>query len=217
MGNISEITGQAFDPSTVEKDSYEPLPPGWHVVVIETAEVRQTKAKDGHYVYLETTVCEGEHEGRKVFLRFNIANPNPTATRIGQQQLAAVCEATGAGIIEDTCQLIGKCFTLKIKVKNDQADYAGAKPATIGGLNAPVAPGDYIPPVAQRAASVAPIATPRPPAYAPSGVGLAQRSQPYTPAATPAASVSERSEQTPASPQGTQPPPATARKMPWQR
>jgi hypothetical protein len=184
--SIEQLLGKPFVAKDVPK---EDIPPGWHTVVVEKSEVRKTKDGAGRYLYVEAAIAEGESEGRKVFLRFNIINKNPTAQRIGQSQMAAVVEACGLYELHTGGELIGRTFSVKVKIKDDRAEYAGAKPAAIGGASAPSRPAT--------------------PAYIPAAPAPA-----YIPAQAPAPAYAAPAPV--AAPQGAQPTPTGAKKMPWE-
>ena len=84
--------GTTFDASSVDPTMpFEVLPPGRYLVQIVTSEMRPTKDGAGQYLWLELDVLEGECQGRKLFDRLNLVNPNPTAVEIAQRTLSAIC------------------------------------------------------------------------------------------------------------------------------
>ena len=115
------LGGAGFDPRSVEPQSdFEAIPPGKYIVLIEEAEVKQTKAGNGHYINLRLSVIEGPHKNRKVFDNINIDNPSAQCVEIGLRSLSALGLALGLNAITDTAQLLNRIVTAHIKVKDDQ-------------------------------------------------------------------------------------------------
>lgn len=84
-----------LDLSTVKMPSNEPLQDGTYMVQVESAEVKETKSKDGKYINLWFKVIDGEDKGRKVSAMFNIENKSTQAEEIGQQQLKSLLISAG--------------------------------------------------------------------------------------------------------------------------
>lgn len=122
MSDIYDEIGEELDPTNYDtSDTSDPLPPGEYPVIIEKAEIRNTKAGTGKYVWVQLRVIEGQHENRVAFHNMNIKNPNPTAEQIGRKDLAILAAAIGI-TLKDTSQLIDKAVVAKLKVKdNDNA------------------------------------------------------------------------------------------------
>lgn len=111
-----------FNAATVDPtQSYDPLPDGWYTVVMTKSEMKPTK--DGQNAYLETelTVQEPPYKGRKIFYRLNIKNANPVAQEIAYRQLSAICHAVGVIQVQDSQQLHGLPFKVKLVVKRDES------------------------------------------------------------------------------------------------
>jgi hypothetical protein len=111
-----------FNASTVEPtQSYEPLPEGWYPVIMTKSEMKPTKDGTGAYLETELTVQDGACKGRKVFYRLNLKNSNPVAQEIAYRQLSAICHAVGVIQVEDSQQLHGLPFQVKVVVKKDDS------------------------------------------------------------------------------------------------
>ena len=157
MGDITAFFGgQAFDPATVEpQGDFELLPPGKYIVLIEKAEVQQTKAHNGHLLYLELKVLTGKNKDRKLFDRINIDNKSTVCVEIGMRCLSALAQAIGLQAVSDDSQLLNKTVVAHVKVKdgyNEVRTYsspAGFDPNISQVIvNAPTAPGPAASPVA---------------------------------------------------------------------
>jgi hypothetical protein len=72
------------------------LPKGWYTVVISNTTNKINKAGTGSYLELELQVVDGEHNGRRVWDRLNLDNPNQTAVDIAKASLSSICHAVGA-------------------------------------------------------------------------------------------------------------------------
>ena len=87
--------GRTFDATARGADQgLEVLPPGRYPAQIVASEMRPTKAGRAD-LWLELDLLEGEHQGRKLFDRLNLINPNPQTVEIAQRTLGAICHATG--------------------------------------------------------------------------------------------------------------------------
>lgn len=121
-GDIGQIFGSAFDSNQYEPMAdFEVLPPGKYQVVVEKAEVRDTKAGTGRYVWLEMNVVnDPKFNNRKVWANINIVNPNTQCVQIGLSQLSALTDAAGIQKLEDSSQLVGVNVIAHVKVKDNQ-------------------------------------------------------------------------------------------------
>ena len=138
-------------------DEQEPLAPrgawvpGKHLVTIEGADVKPTKAGDGEYVELQFRAMDGGNAERLHYERYNISNANPEAERIAKAAFASLCLAVGLPKLTDTDQLIGRQCVIETGTRKrkdtgeDQTSIRGyyeaqrstgappAKPAATGG------------------------------------------------------------------------------------
>jgi hypothetical protein len=100
--------------------NFEPLPAGWYSVVVNGAEIKNTKAGNGQYIAVRYDVTGPTHQGRVVFGNLNIKNPNPKAEEIGRQQLGELMRAIGLSALQDTDQLIGGQLQIKLDVRESE-------------------------------------------------------------------------------------------------
>lgn len=151
--------GKPFDPSSVEPArDFDVLPPGEYPCLIESAEVKQTKAQTGYGLQLEFLVVDGPSKNRKLFPWINLQNPNSTCEEIGRREFAALCLAVGFSAT-DTTQLIGKVVVAHVKVKDGQNDVRTYSAPTQASAPVQAPPVVATPPIATSApvpASVAP-------------------------------------------------------------
>jgi hypothetical protein len=146
MSDVATFLGGAFNPSEHEPTrDFEVLPPGDYPVIIEAACIKETKARTGHYIELTLQVLDGPAKGRKLWDRLNIDNQNTTAVEIAKRQLAAIGQAIGIVLIEDTDQLVNQVLYAVVKVKGDNnevrtyinAQQAGERAAKSGASMQP--------------------------------------------------------------------------------
>ena len=99
--------GTTFDANSVDPTMpFEALPPGRYLVQIVASDV-----------------LEGEYQGRKLFDRLNLVNPNPTAVEIAQRTLSAICHATGKMQVQDSDELHLIPMTVDVKVQPPKNGY----------------------------------------------------------------------------------------------
>lgn len=123
---------QVFDASTVApSEAREVIPAGKYLAQIISSEMRDTKAGDGSYLAMELEILDGEHQGRKLFERLNLNNPNATAVEIAHRTLSAICHATGQMQVADSEQLHFKPLVATVKVRPPRGEYGPSN--EIGG------------------------------------------------------------------------------------
>ena len=95
-----------FNAAAVEpQQSFDALPPGRYEAIISESEMKDTKAGTGQYLQLTFTVVGGQHEGRKLWSRLNLVNPNATAVQIAERELSAICHCVGILVPQDSEEL----------------------------------------------------------------------------------------------------------------
>lgn len=94
-----------FDASTVEVASFDALPEGAYEVVITDSKLQETKSGNGTMLVLDLEVISGDYQGRRLWDRLNLVNPNATAVDIAKQTLSSICRAVGVIQLNDTAQL----------------------------------------------------------------------------------------------------------------
>ena len=113
MANLSGFNAAEVEP----QGSFEPIPAGWYTAMITDSEFKATKNGNGEYLQLRLDVIEGEHEGRVLFDRLNLNNPNQTAVEIAQRQLSAICRAVGIMTPSDSADLHDKPLKVKVSIR----------------------------------------------------------------------------------------------------
>jgi hypothetical protein len=157
MSIFSQVFGNGFDPNGVEPlRGFDVLSPGTYQVIIEKAEVKETKESAathaGNAYYLEVCFCvtDGPYRGRKLWNRLNIRNPSidkngkQTCQAIGQSMLSSLCKATGLSIVRNENELLGKSCVANVTVKGDQNEIRSW--SSVGGVNPEQAAGRAVRP-----------------------------------------------------------------------
>jgi len=195
-----------FDSSQVAPSTGAPeaIPAGWYNVIMDESEIKPTKNSDPQspsmYLLCRFNVLDGQYQGRKVFTRLNIINPNPQATEIARKDLSAICHAVGAiGLVQDSSMLHGRPLKVKVgyrpatteyEAQNDIKAYRNINEPTDTVTGAPAAanPGmpAHFPPPQQPAQWAPPQGAQQAPAPAYAAPQQPQQGQPsYPPAQAP--------------------------------
>ena len=115
---------QAFDSGRHEDmNDFEPIPNGVYPAQVTASKIKETKDKKGEFIEFEFTVMSGDFKGRKIWTRLNIVNLSPVTVEIAQKELATLCRACGKSVIQDTQQIHGIPFLLKVRTKPAKGDY----------------------------------------------------------------------------------------------
>jgi len=112
----------ADDVEVVDED-FSPLPSGEYPVIVEESEFRDTKAGDGHYLFLQLSIIDGHGKNRKLFDRLNLDNPNPQAVEISKKQLASLCRAVGKQKITDSSELHDIPVIARVEIRKGSNGY----------------------------------------------------------------------------------------------
>jgi hypothetical protein len=116
-----------FNAANVEpNEPRDPLPAGWYKCVITESEEKPTKAQTGSYLQMTLEVIEGDHQGRKVFERLNLNNPNQTAVEIAQRTLSGICRSVGVMTPRNSSDLHDKPLMVKVAVKPASGEYGAS-------------------------------------------------------------------------------------------
>lgn len=112
-----------FDATQVApNEPFAVLPAGKYIVQVEASEMKPTKNGDGQYLWLELSILDGEHAGRKLFDRLNLVNQSQQAVEIAQRTLSAICHATGQLHVSDSEQLHGRPMVATVRVRPGRMD-----------------------------------------------------------------------------------------------
>jgi hypothetical protein len=113
MANLNGFNAHDVDPNT----GFDPIPAGNYLAAITASEMKPTKNGQGSYLELTFTVLEGEYQGRTLWARLNLNNPNATAVKIARGELSAICHAVGVMQPRDSVELHNLPLVINVKVK----------------------------------------------------------------------------------------------------
>ena len=113
----------ANDHQTEERE-FLPIPEGQYMAEIESSEMRRTKAGNGEYLQLRFVILGGEYQGRKLWSRLNIENPNTITKKIARGELASICRAANVLVPADSSELHGKPMIITVKIRSGEGGAA---------------------------------------------------------------------------------------------
>ncbi len=117
------LLGQEYVVSEFQPTSYDPIPAGWYTARITDTKLKKTKAGNGEYLEVKFDITGPSYEGRCVWGRFNLKNPNPQAEQIGQQQFMDCARSIGLDRVTDSDQMLGGGLQIKVSVKPADGQY----------------------------------------------------------------------------------------------
>lgn len=111
-----------FNPADVPEDEggFDLIPAGSYQARIVGSDEYENKKKTGRIIELQWQIDGPKFKGRRLWQRINYVHQNPTAQKIGQQDLKAITDAAKKPHgISKTEELHGIPMMIKVKVKND--------------------------------------------------------------------------------------------------
>lgn len=114
-----------FDAKNQEKQTeFEPIPVQWVIGECVKSEYKPNSNKTGHYLTCQMKVLAPEkYKGRMVFNLMNLDNPNQTAVEIANKELASMCAACEVEELEDSTELHGIPFGMRLGIKPGDANW----------------------------------------------------------------------------------------------
>lgn len=119
---MASLNGQ-YDPEAGVPGTFEVFAAGPQPMEFTETDIIPTKAGTGKLLKYKLRITQGELEDRLVFGQMNLQNPNPIATKIGQEEFRAAREVTGVLEPEDTQDLHFKEFIGYVKITPAKGDY----------------------------------------------------------------------------------------------
>lgn len=119
---MASLTNQ-YDPDAGVPGVFEIFEAGPQPMELTETDIVATKAGTGKLLKYKIRITEGELEDRLVFGQMNLQNPNPVATRIGQEEFRAMREVTGVLEPEDTQDLHFRQFMGYVKLTPAKGEY----------------------------------------------------------------------------------------------
>jgi len=115
MANLS-FNAQNVEPSK----SFAPIPAGVYPAQIVESEIKPLKSGNGNGLSLQFEILGQHYAGRRIFANLNINHTNKEAERIAQEQLSAICHATGVIKVQDSSQLHNKPLNIRVKIRKQE-------------------------------------------------------------------------------------------------
>lgn len=117
--------GGVFDAENVAPlGDRSPIPAGKYRCVITKSDWKPTKAGSGRYLEFVFQIVDGEHNGRMVWSRLNLENPNQQAVQIARAELSSICRAVGKMKPRETTELhdIPLVVSVSVAKRSDTGD-----------------------------------------------------------------------------------------------
>lgn len=122
MASLNEVQ---FDAEDEDAGGFDVIPAGEYAAQIIASEMKETKAGTGMYLEMRVQLLEPPYQGRLVFERLNLVNPNEVAVKIAKRSFRELCEALGTSPeeVEDSEELHGQEFIAVLKVDPARGDW----------------------------------------------------------------------------------------------
>jgi hypothetical protein len=120
---IQPFNANNFDPT----QGVGGLPIGKHPVIIQSSDVKATKANDGGYLQLDLLIIDGPQKGTVGAYRINLYNASQQAVDIANRQMSAISHVTGVFMIQDTAQLHNIPFVVEVGPQKNDPQYTEVK------------------------------------------------------------------------------------------
>ena len=112
--------GYTVDQNDLQQ-TFDPVPAGEYVAVIEDSDYIENKAGTGRMLKLTIQIIDGPMAGRKIFENLNLENVNKQAEQIARQTLNSIGVATGVLQIKDSAQLHNIPMLIDVRIKESEA------------------------------------------------------------------------------------------------
>lgn len=117
---MAQLPQAANTADNASQGGFEVIPEGEYLAQLTKSEWRDTKNKQGKYIYMEFTVLEGEHTGRILFERLNLINNNDIAVRIANETMNKICSACLKAEVLDSDELHGIPMRLRVDIDEQE-------------------------------------------------------------------------------------------------
>jgi hypothetical protein len=109
------------DYTDTKEQSFEPIPAGDYIAVIENSDYLQNKQGSGNILKLTYQIIDGPMKGKKLFENLNLENANQQAEQISRRVLNALCLACNLqdSVLKDSAQLHNIPIKISVGVRPD--------------------------------------------------------------------------------------------------
>ena len=147
--------GYQADVNDANESSFDPVPAGEYLVIIDDSDYIDNKKGTGRMLKLTYQIIEGPLKGRKLFENLNLENQSDQAVQIAKRAMNAICLATGVTHVRDSAELHNIPFKIDVKMK-ESAEYGMQNVirkhfSPDGKAPAPVQPAAQMPPAPGKA------------------------------------------------------------------
>lgn len=104
-----------YNPDAEAQPDLSPIPTGEYLAHIVDSDLKPTKNNTGEYLELAYEILDGEYKGRRIWVRLNLVNTNPTAVEIANRDFAAIRQATGVANPRDSADLHRKAHVIRVE------------------------------------------------------------------------------------------------------
>jgi len=140
MSNLQGFNAAEVEPAT----GFDVIPAGEYEAIIIESEMKPTKNNNGSYLQLTFQLTGGQYDGRYVWARLNLDNPNQQAVDIAQRELSAICRAVGVMTPSDSSDLHDVPLIIKVGIEPARGQYSESNSIksykAIGEASKPAAP-----------------------------------------------------------------------------
>ena len=120
---MAKFSFDVSDYTSEGSNSFDVMPKGEYTLKGIDAEMKDTKAGTGKYLSVTFEIVKGEFQGRRVWMNFNLFNPNDKAEKIGREQLASWARACGKPNAGDSDELLERPFQGKLDIEKGTGGY----------------------------------------------------------------------------------------------
>lgn len=113
MASLNGFDAREVEPSI----GFDPIPEGEYPVIITESNEESTKSGNGSFLKLTLQIQGGQFDGRTLFDRLNLSNPNEKAVAIARATLSAICRAVDVLKPNDSSELHNRTMLAKIKLR----------------------------------------------------------------------------------------------------
>lgn len=103
----------------VKEDTYEAIPIGDYLAIVEDEESRDAKSGNGVVLILKFQIIDGKFKGRKISKLFNVRNESVKSETIGRSQLKSLSVACGRPTEKNTLNLQAIPVMIRVGVGSD--------------------------------------------------------------------------------------------------
>jgi hypothetical protein len=110
------------DFNDAKEQSFEPVPAGDYIAVIENSDYLPTSSGSGNMLKLTYQIIDGPAKGKKLFEQLNLENQSQQAVQIAKRALNALCVACGmpeGEQLKDSAQLHNIPLKIVVGVRPD--------------------------------------------------------------------------------------------------